>query len=187
MGNSLRMLLAGLIFCGCEHNLLDLSSQGGRLVPQSIASAGVYRVQLWAGRVKYAAYIGGGEWRATFEVKVLDPRGVNVRDDCKIRFYWKKKRLKPGPAEAGWISTAPTAFRNGLMSIDGVWLDRQPIHDQPWWMRAEVSIPTFPHRFNVIGLCNFLERVETPAGAWSADRDLGYDMGDRILGSLRVD
>ncbi|MGH7450726.1 MAG: hypothetical protein ACRENG_05240 [bacterium] len=143
-------------------------------------------IQLWAGRIKYAAYVGGFEWRATFEVKVIVDSTKNIRDSCEITFFWKSKATKPTANEGGWISS-PGMFQHGLMSIDGHWLDRLPLSPprESYWMRARVVGDRFDAT-DVIGMCNFLESVERPDTMWNSADDLGYGLGKRILARTKV-
>ncbi len=144
-------------------------------------------VQLWAGRIKYAAYIGGLEWRATFETKVIiDSSLENIRDKCQIEFFWKSKSTKPTADEAGWISF-PGVYQHGLMVIDGHWLDRLPRMPPPesYWMRTRVTSGLFGI-VNVTGMCNFLESVERPDTLWISSDDMGYGLGKRILARAKV-
>ncbi|GEM_PF-5123931 len=143
-------------------------------------------MQLWAGRIKYAAYMGGHEWRATFEARVMVDSTENIRDQCRIKFFWKSKLTEPTVDETGWISF-PGRFKHGLMSIDGIWLDRLPPSPPPeaYWMRAQVMSARFD-TIDIIGMCNFLESVEHPDATWNSAEDFGYGLGDRILASQKV-
>ncbi|MFQ5632034.1 MAG: hypothetical protein ACE5I1_24960, partial [bacterium] len=155
----------------------------------SLTEAKRINIQLLVGQVKYAAYIGGGEWRATFEAKVLVDSTENIRDQCDITFFWKTKIGRPTADEDGWISAgvASQAYPHGLMSIDGHWNDSYTTPVQPYWMRARVTHDAFDSAINIIGKCNFLESVEKPDGVWISSVDLGYGLGDRILASEEVD
>ena len=141
-----------------------------------------------AGRVKYAAYIGGGEWRATFEAKILVDSTENIRDKSEITFFWKTKQSPPTADEDGWISagSASQAYPHGLMSIDGHWVDRHPPSVPPYWIRARIVHDAFNSAIDVIGKCNFLEAVEKPETTWFSTVDLGYDLGDRVLASTQI-
>ena len=141
-------------------------------------------IQLWAGRVKYAAYVGGGEWRATFEVKVIMESGENIRDKFKVKYYWKQKHSLPVPEEDHWISGGEF-YPHGLMSIDGNWLDRQGSSAPPFWMRAHIVNDSLNLSLNIIGLCLFKESVEQPDTTWISWVDMQYDVGDRVLASLK--
>ena len=140
-------------------------------------------VELWAGRVKYAAYMGGGEWRATFEVKVMQLSGENIRDRCKIDFYWKKKVTVPSSNEKKW--SGGNYFKHGLASIDGEWVDRLNSPLEPvWWIRAHIYNPIDGINVNLIAKCNFFEKREKPERGWISSLDMDYDLGDRILASV---
>ena len=145
-------------------------------------------IQLWAGRVKYAANRGGNEWRATFEVKVLVDSSENVRDQAEIAFFWKASRQRPAADEQGWITAGSAAahYPHGLMSIDGHWIDRQPLTTPPYWIRATVFHTAIKSRVDMIGLCNFLETVEQADTTWNSQADLGYGLGDRILAEIKL-
>lgn len=147
-----------------------------------------FTIQLLAGRVKYAAYIGGGEWRATFEAEVLVDSTENIRDQCEITFFWKTKLSRPSAGEDGWISagSAAQAFPLGLMSIDGHWIDRHPSSTPPYWMRARIIHDAFDSAIDIIGKCNFLESAESPKVVWVSTADLDYGLGDRILASTVI-
>ena len=178
-GQMLQVLIA-TVLASCTH-LVTEPVEPISDPPHGIEQAAV-RVQLWAGRVKYAAYDGGAEWRATFEVKVLLPAGENIRDRCRIDFQWKQNATKPSPTEPNW--SGGNYYRHGLASIDGHWLDRQPTGDPPpWWMLAKVSSPKHKVDITVVGMCNFLEHVEQPDGGWISSVDMDYGVGDRILAS----
>ncbi|MCG3156448.1 MAG: hypothetical protein DKINENOH_03072 [bacterium] len=157
-----------------------------RLSSQKTHEVNTIEVQLWAGCIKYAAYVGGLEWRATFEVKVMVDSTKNIRDDCEITFFWKAKSTKPVVTESGWISH-PGIFKHGLMSIDGMWLDRLPLSPlpQPYWMRAQVTGNIFDS-VDVIGMCNFLESAIRPDTLWIESDDMGYGFGERMLASTKV-
>ena len=156
------------------------------LSSQKTHEAETIEVQLWAGRIKYAAYVGGGEWRATFEVKVMIDSTTNIRDDCEIALFWKSKPTQPAASETGWASF-PNMFPHGMASIDGHWLDRLPVQAQPpvYWMRARVTSDLFGLG-EVIGMCNFLESVEHPTMMWNSAVDMGYGLGSRLLARAKL-
>lgn len=153
---------------------------------QAMGEKKTIEIQLWAGRIKYAAYVGGGEWRATFEVKAIIDSTKNIRDDCEITLFWKSKATQPTANESGWASF-PNMFPHGLASIDGHWLDRLP--PQPplsvYWMRAHVTSNTFDP-VELIGMCNFSESVERPDRIWNSAVDLGYGFGTRLLAKIKT-
>lgn len=157
-----------------------------RISTQKTLEGTTIDVQLWAGRIKYAAYVGGAEWRATFEVKVMVDSIRIIRDECEITLFWKSKSTRPTAGEGGWASF-PSMFPHGLASIDGHWLDRQPVEAQPpvYWMRARVEGDMFDP-VEVVGMCNFLESVEHPTTMWNSAVDLGYGLGTRLLARARV-
>lgn len=147
-----------------------------------------FTIQLWAGRIKYAAYVGGAEWRTTFEAKVIADSSVNIREKCEITFFWKAQHSRPAADEGGWISagSAGQAYPHGLMSIDGHWVDRVPQTTPPFWMRVIVTCESFESAVNVIGKCNFLESVEEPDRVWVSSVDLDYDLCDRVLATFEI-
>lgn len=167
---------------------LPLSVNEQKESTKNTAGIESFRIQLCAGRIKYAAYVGGGEWRATFEANVETLDGENLRDQCKMRFFWKTSRQRPSPNESGWISagTAESAYPHGLMSIDGHWIDRVPVTTPPYWMRVEIKNERLQQVVNVVGMCNFVESVEKPAATWDPAVDLGYGLCDRVLGSTNL-
>lgn len=76
--------------------------------------------------------MSGHEWRATFEVKVLLPSRENIANKCRIEFYWKRNT-----PEEKWIDSTGF-FKYALASIDGHWLDRQPISMPLWQIKTVV-------------------------------------------------
>ena len=156
------------------------------LSSQKTHDAEIIEVQLWAGRIKYAAYVGGGEWRATFEVKVMVDSTKNIRDDCEITLFWKSQSAPPTASETGWASF-PGMFPHGLASIDGHWLDRLPLRPplQVYWMRARVMSELFDP-VEVIGMCNFLESSERPTMMWNSAVDMEYGLGTRLLAKAKA-
>lgn len=177
----LGILLPILMACQTPTSTDDES-----LSSQKTQETNTIEVQLWAGRIKYAAYVGGGEWRATFEVKVMVDSTKNIRDDCEITLFWKSQSTPPTASETGWASF-PSMFPHGLASIDGHWLDRLPVQAQPpvYWMRARITSERFDP-IEVIGRCNFLESVEQPTMMWNSAVDLRYGLGTRLLAKARV-
>lgn len=181
-----RQWLLGIlppILMACQ---TPMSSNYESLSSQKTREANTIEVQLWAGRIKYAAYIGGGEWRATFEVKVMVDSTMNVRDDCEITLFWKSQSTPPAASESGWASF-PGMFPHGLASIDGHWLDRLPLRPPlpVYWMRARVMSDLFDP-VEVIGMCNFLESVEQPTMLWDSAVDLEYGLGTRLLAKVKA-
>jgi len=76
--------------------------------------------------------LSGHEWRATFEVKVLLPSRENIANKYRIEFYWKRNT-----PEEKWIDSTGF-FKYALASIDGHWLDRQPILMPLWQIKTVV-------------------------------------------------
>lgn len=143
-------------------------------------------LELRAGRVYYAAYMGGHEWRATFETVIIKDGDSTFLDQAEVKFYWMAKRTRPEVEEDGWITSEPI-FPHGLNSIDGHWLDRQPAADPVWWMMAHVRLPSCGVERKLVGMCNFLEGVERPDRGWDFSRDMKYGICDRVLARLTID
>lgn len=181
-----RQLLFGILsglFLACQQ---PLSSEGENASTQKTVESNIIEVQLWAGRIKYAAYVGGAEWRATFEVKVLLDSSKSIRDQCEITLFWKSQSTPPTASEGDWASF-PNMFPHGLASIDGHWLDRLPLRPPlvVYWMRARVMSTIFDP-VEIIGMCNFLESVERPTMMWNSAVDLQYGLGTRLLAKARA-
>ncbi|MFQ5628350.1 MAG: hypothetical protein ACE5I1_06290 [bacterium] len=185
MGNLRSFLCLMWVFSACQ---VPTEPEDQAETAKRLTESQTFTIQLLAGRVKYAAYIGGGEWRATFETKILVDSTENIRDQCEITFFWKTKASRPSANEDGWISAgnASQAYPHGLMSIDGHWIDRHTTSTLPYWMRARITHDAFDSAIDVIGKCNFLESVERPETAWISTIDLGYGLGDRILARLSI-
>ena len=181
-----RQLLFGILTGLCLACQQPLGSEDESVSTQKTHDAETIEVQLWAGRIKYAAYVGGGEWRATFEVKVMVDSTMNIRDQCEITLFWKSKSTPPTVSEGNWASF-PNMFPHGLASIDGHWLNQLPVQAQPpvYWMRARVMSNMFDS-VEVIGMCNFWESVERPTMMWNSAADLGYGFGTRLLAKIKV-
>ncbi len=84
------MQTSSYIFCILSGVLISCSAPVGpeaqsTAIPKADENQTI-EVQLWAGGVKYATYVGGLEWRATFEAKVLSAAAENIRDQSRSNF-----------------------------------------------------------------------------------------------------
>lgn len=163
-------LFLGLFALSCSNdNLIPVVQQE---LPQLDADSDIYHLKLKSGRVfcNQGSDCQTIEWRATFEVLVLDQYCNNQVSGSAwtVDFYKFKSENQP--------TTWNAIYNNGcynykaLLSIDGEW--HSQISPDYWWVRARVRNSGLSIDVDLIARCDFPEKQER-----DYDCDGDYDFG----------